>query len=191
LIELSFYLKILLEGKTLFCERIADVEFSDFEIDGNFCYIYFSGKRNFVVIIKNEELCFAGFCDECNLKNEEKYFLTRLNDSLNHGRVCHIEKGDAKTYLVYLDDEDMNLKDEFVCAVFLDCLMAGNYKYCNHLLSDTIKMKKDEEVKEFFLNFDFYYLIEKNKAILLNKKTLAGIFEFCVDNNQITNITQY
>ena len=86
-------------------------------------------------------------------------------------------------YAFYLDDEEMNLKQSFVSLVFLDCVKAKNFSYCNRLLSEELKMKNVENIKEFFEAFDWFYPINEKTVVLINKNTLAGIYEFeCKDN---------
>jgi hypothetical protein len=91
-------------------------------------------------------------------------------------------------YLVYLDDEKLNLKEEFVSFVFLDCVKAKNFKYANELLCDNLKLENEKEIEKFFPEFDYFYPAQKNSFILINKNTLAGIFEFNIHNNLILNI---
>ena len=189
-LEVSLFNKLMITvSGELICEKnVENLTYSHFEICEDLCLIYFNGKRNFVVVIKEKELCFADYYDECNLSDDEKLFMCRLNDSLNHGKVCEIRNKEITTYLVYLDDYEMNLKEDFVALVFLDCVRAGNFKYCNQLLCEGLRMEKEEEIKNFFPRFDYLYPVSNNKAILINKNTLAGIFEFEIKNNQIVNI---
>lgn len=187
-ISLSTKLFITISGE-LICEKEVDnLTFSHYEIQGELCLIYFHGKRNFVVILKDKQLCFADFYEECNIQNDEKYFMCKLYDSLNHGKVCHVKENEVETYLVYLDDEDLCLKTNFVAHIFLDCVKAQNYKYANSLLSDEIKLQEEDEIKNFFPEFDFCYPLKDNVFVLANKKALSGIFEFDIIENQITNI---
>jgi hypothetical protein len=72
----------------------------------------------------------------------------------------------------------------------VDCLLAGNYKYCNHLLSENLKQDKAENIKEFFCKFDFAFLLEENTFAMMKKNTLAGIYKFEVDNLEISNIVE-
>lgn len=189
-ISLSDKLLLTLNG-VLICEEIVDnLTYSHFEIDKDFCYIYFSGKRNFVVVIKDDDCAFASYYDECNL-GEEKYFMCKLFDSLNHGKVFHIKDNEISNYLVYLDDEELNLKPCFLSAVFLDCVMAENFSYCNNLLSEELKMKDKNQIKTFFPEFDFFYPIKETTMILIKKNTLAGIYEFEIENCLIKNIIQH
>mgnify|MGYP003296168547 CR=1 FL=1 len=48
------------------------------------------------------------------------------------------------------------------------------YRDSNLFLKEDLKLKDEKELKHFFPKFDFYYPIDKNKFILLNKNTLAG-----------------
>ena len=187
-VSVSNKINISINGE-LVCEKnVENLKYSHFEILGELCLIYFEGERNYLVVLKEKTLCFANYYDEYNLANNEKYFMTKLNDSLNHGLVCHIKDKKFDSYLVYLDDEDLCLKDEFIPFVFLDCVKAKNYLYANFLLSEELKLEETKQVAEFFPDFDWFYPIENNKFILINKNTLAGVFEFVVDNNKISNI---
>lgn len=174
----------------LICEEIVDnLIYSHFEIERDMCLIFFKGERNYLVLIKDDELKFSNYYDECNISEKEKLFMCKLGDILNHGLVLSVKENDAETYLVYLDDEEMNLKQEFLPFVFLDCVKAGNYKYCNNLLCDEMKVENENEIKDFFSEFDFYYPLSKNSFALINKNTLAGIYAFEIENNKIVNIT--
>lgn len=176
-------------NENIICEKqVHNIKFSHYETLKDFLILYFSGARPFVVVIKNDDLCFADYYDELNNLEEEKYFMCKLKDSLNHGRVCHLKGDECSTYLVYLDDSEMLLKDEFVACVFLDCVLAKNFKYCNLLLDDSLKMENEKEISKFFPEFDWFCCVEQNVCILKNKNTLAGIFEFEINNNKIFNI---
>ena len=163
-----------------------NLKYSHYEIDGEFCFVYFVGKRNFVAILKGDELCFADYYDECNINENEKYFMRKLHDSLNHGRVCEIKEGKQSTYLVYLDNDEMNLKSEFLPCVFLDCVQAGNIKYLKNLLCEDLC--KVESVENFFPEFDMCFQVKEDIVILTKKNTLAGVFKFEIDNCKIVNI---
>lgn len=189
-ISLSKTLFITLDGVLKCSENVENLNFSHHEIVGDICLIYFTGKRDYVAILKSDELCFASYYDECNVRDNEKYFMCKLKDSLNHGKVCHIKDKEVSSYLVYLDDEDLKLKDEFLPVVFMDCVRAENFKYCNNLLCENLKMKDEKEIKNFFPSFDFSYPISENKLILINKNTLAGIYAFEIENNLIVNIRE-
>ncbi len=183
----KFFVSINSELK---CEKnVENLTYSHYEILGELCLIYFNGQRNFLVVIKDLDVVFASYYDECNEHESEKYFMVRQNDSLNHGRVCHIKDKEFSTYLVYLDEEELNLKSDFVPFVFLDCILAENFKYCNQLLKEEVRVEIAEMIKSFFPEFDYFYPIKEKTFVLINKNTLAGIFEFSVIDNQISNIT--
>ena len=169
-------------------EEVENVTYSHYEVMGNILLIYFLGKRNYVVVIQNQEVKIAMFYDEFNQTETEKLFMCRLNDSLNHGRVVEVKNSSFKKYLVYLDDNNLNLQPRFLCFVFLDCLLAENFKYCNELLLEEIKQKEAENIKNFFPEFDFYFELETNVFALIKKDALAGIFNFETNNLKITNI---
>lgn len=189
-ISLSHKLSISCDG-VLICEKdVENLKYSHHEIDAEMCLIYFTGERNFVVVIKNDTVKFASYYDECNVNDNEKYFMCCLNDSLNHGLVCHIKDKEFSKYLVYLDDDELTLKHQFLPLVFLDCVKAENFKYCNALLSENLKMKEEKTIKHFFPEFDYIYPIDETKIILINKNTLAGIYAFEVQNDLIVNIIE-
>ena len=166
-ISLFNKLIITIDGK-LICEQdVENLVYSHFEIDYGICFIFFKGERNFLVAIKDEELSFANYYDECNIAENGKMFMCKLTDALNHGLVFNVNDKETENYLVYLDDEEMNLKQEFLPFVFLDCIKAGNYKYCNQLLSNDMKMEDEKGIKDFFSEFDFYYPIDKNKFVFI------------------------
>ncbi len=170
----------------------------DFE-NLNFCYshqetfnaytiLYFEGVRKFFVLLKGREVCAYDFFDEINKGENEIYFMAKLFDSLNHGRVYHVEKGEFNSYLVYLDEFELNLKPEFCPLVFLDCLLAKNYKYCANLLDENIRPSEEKLIKDFFTEFDYYYPLKQNAVALFKKNAPAGIYEFETLNQLITNI---
>ena len=167
-----------------------DISYSHFEHDGEFLLIYFEGKRNFIVVIYKNQLKCASFYDECNINKSEKLFLCKLKDCLNHGRVFKIANNYFEEYLVYLDEFELNLKHRFVVAVFLDCLLAKNFKYCNNLLCEDIKQKESKNIELFFPSFDYYFEADENVYILIKKNALAGIYKFEINNLTITNIIQ-
>ncbi len=175
-------------GEVLSENKNENLTYSHYEIINNLCFVYLIGKRNFVVIFNEKEVVFANFYDEFNNSSNERFYLCKLQDCLNHGKVFHIKDKEVENYLVYLDNYDLNLKDEFVGNVFLDCLLAGNYKYCNELLSTDLKFENAENIKNFFEDFDEFYPLGDNEFILFKKNTLAGIYKFEVLNLSISNI---
>lgn len=183
-ISLSNEIVITVDGE-LICEKnVENLKFSHYEIFWDYCFIYFEGKRNYVVILKDKELLYCDYYDECNIKDNEKYFMKKANDSLNHGKVVECKDKKIEKYLVYLDNNEMNLKSDFVPHVFLDCVMVENFNYCKHLLSEEFQ---NCSVKEFFPEFDYFYATG-NEFILIKKNTLAGILKFEIFNNKIINI---
>lgn len=185
-VNLSEKLIISIEGLCLCEKNVENLNFSHYEIEGEFCYIYFTGKRNFLVLIKNEELCFADYFDECNLKDKEKFFMCKQHDCLNHGKVCEIKQDKIENYLVYLDNEEMQLKKEFVPSVFMDCVKVGNLKYAKNLLCE--ELKRANNVENFFPDFDMFFQIEERVVALIKKNTLSGVFKFEIENCKISNI---
>lgn len=182
-------LSISLDGEIILNKEVSGVTYSHFEIKNQFCFIYFCGKRNFVVVLNGGKVEFCSFYDEVNISENEFYFMCKLYDCLNHGKVFHIKDKIVDNYLVYLDDLDLNLRTEFVGCVFLDCLLAGNLKYANNLLSAELKQKQENNILKFLPEFDFYYPISKTEFILVKKNTLAGILIFELNNLEISNIT--
>lgn len=166
------------------CEHFVDnLKFSHTENINDCLLIYFTGKRNFIVIIQGEK-AYCTYFDEINKTDSESYIMCKCFDSLNHGKVYHIANQKVENYLVYLDNEDLNLKPEFLVAVFLDCVMVKNSSYLSNLLQDKQNAK---QVIEFLPEFDDYFL-HNNSAILIKNKELAGAFEFEINSNKISNI---
>ncbi len=188
-INLGKDINLSYEGENILNLQNLNLTYSHYEIIGDLCLLYFNGNRNYIIILKDTEILFCGYYDEYNFEQDEKYFMCKLYDSLNHGKVIHIKDKQFESYLVYLDDEELNLKDEFVACVFLDCVLVGNFKYCNELLSDNIKLEDPKKIKLFFEEFDFYYPINSCEFILIKKNTLAGIYKFEIENCKIINIT--
>ena len=181
---------ISIDGETILNEQVEDVEYSHFEIKNQMCFIYFPGKRNYVVVLQNSEVKINSYYDEINITENEFYFMCKLNDTLNHGRVFHIKDKIVEDYLVYLDNFDLNLKTNLVLAVFLDCVKAKNFDYANNLLSADLKQKDSQNISKFFVEFDNFFPINETEVILLKKNTLAGIYSFEIQNLEITNIIQ-
>ena len=185
---LNSTLAISKNGELICEENVDNLKYSHFEIFGNICLIHFVGIRNYVVALNNGEILFSSYYDECKIEEKEQTFMCKLNDSLNHGKVFEIKNGKLEKYLIYLDNYELNLKYNFVGCVFLDCVKTGNFKYCNHLLNQELKLDNETEIKNFFPQFDSFYPIEENTFVLINKNTLAGIFEFLIEDLQISNI---
>jgi len=181
---------ISIDGETILNEQVENIAYSHFEIKNQMCFIYFSGKRNFVVVLQNSEVKINSYYDEINIQDSEFYFMCKLNDSLNHGKVFHIKDKIVEDYLVYLDNNDLNLKPNFVSSVFLDCVKAKNFDYANNLLSADLKQKNSQNISNFFVEFDNFFPINETEVILLKKNTLAGIYSFEIQNLEITNIIQ-
>ncbi|MBR2969832.1 MAG: hypothetical protein IKC49_02130 [Clostridia bacterium] len=188
-ITLSRELIIFIDGEVCHREEVKNIQYSHYEKIGDICLIFFEGERNYFIAIKKTEILYASYFDEYNEDQGDRYFMCRLYDSLNHGRVFHIGKT-VENYLVYLDDQELCLKSEFVGAVFLDCILAGNYKYANILLIEDIRQNEVDTLKEFFSPFDNYYPLEENTYILMKKNTLAGIYKFELIDRSISNIIE-
>lgn len=187
-ITISNKLVIYCDSENVLNCEINNVEFSHYETDGKFLIIYFTGVRNYVVILNGTKLEIASYYDEFNIKDKEKIFMCKLHDSLNHGNVFKIKENVFEKFLVYLDDYDLNLKSEFLGCVFLDCILAGNLKYCNNLLIDNLKQKDCNNIKNFFPDFDDFIVLSDEEFILTNKNALAGICKILKTDNLISNI---
>lgn len=187
-LNLSEDLMILVGGEIVLQTRVEEIMFSHYELVGDLCVIYFSGAREYVVILNGAEVCCADYYDEINVADNETLFMCRKHDVLNHGRVYQIKDKKFDTYLVYLDEEELKLKDEFVACTFLDCLLNKNFKYCNSLLDDNIKQENENSIMDFFDEFDDYYPVSENKVFLFKKNTLAGIYNFEINSHKISNI---
>lgn len=163
------------------------IAYSHYEIEGENCFVYFSGKRKFLCVLGKTKVEWANFCDEQNFGENEKYFMARCNDFLAHGQVCHVKDNTLETYCVYTDNNDLNLCEEFVPFVFLDCVVAHNFDYCKNLLCDDLK--NDEiDYSAYFGQIDFYFCLSYNVFAVFKKNTLTGIYKFEVDSTVVTNI---
>lgn len=187
-LNLNEELVIYVGNEMVLSRAVEGIIFSHYEVIGDLCVIYFSGARDYVVILNGAEVCAADYYDEINVSESEIFFMCRKHDVLNHGRVYHIKDKKFDTYLVYLDDEELNLKDEFLACTFLDCLLNRNLKYCNELLDENIRQENENNILDFFDEFDDYYPIDENKILLFKKNTLAGICNFEISTHKISNI---
>lgn len=169
---------------------VTNLTYSHYEIIEDLLIIYFEGDRKFLVVINKTEVKCTSFYDECNVKEDEKLFMCRLFDSLNHGRVFKIKNKTYEDYLIYLDNYDLNLKPHFLPHIFMDCIKAKNYKYSNNLLTEDIQTHEAEKIETFFPKFDDFTFIENNTFILTNKNALAGIYKFDIEHDKICNIIQ-
>ena len=187
-ITLSQTLDIQVNGETLCNNDVENIIYSHYELINSFCVIFFKGKRNYFVVIEGKSLKSADYYDEINTEKDELYFLTRVCDSLNHGKVRHIKNKTYEEYNVYLDGGEINISNNLKHLVFLDCLKIGNFNYCNSLLSDSIKQEDSKNIKNFFPEFVDYYPVEDTTVILLKKNALAGKFKFEINLDKIENI---
>ena len=156
---------------------------------GAFSFIFFDGKRKFVAIFKNKEFVYANYFDEINFGEKEVFVLTRLNDSLNHGRVWHLKEGKEENYLVYLDDFELNLKPQFLPAVFLDCVRAKNLNYLKHLLSESLA-NATSNISLFFGEIEEIYPLREDVVAVIKKDATIGIYKFEIENLKIQNIIE-
>lgn len=181
-------ISISINGEQKFKVKNKNLTFSHFEEHGNFCFVHFVGKTNFVAILNGQKIVFANYYHQVNFAKQEFYFLTKLKDTLNQGEVCHIVNNKAENYLVYLDEYDLHLKPEFLPSTFLDCLLAKNYGYCNRLLAENLRQQNPQNIKDFFGKFDSFCTIETNCCALFEKDAYKGICEFEILNDKIVNI---
>ncbi len=188
IITLTHELKISCDGKVLLNSEVNDIEYSHYETVGEYLIIYFKGKRKYVAVIKDKELVFSNYYDEINIDGEDRFFMCRLYDSLNHGRVYSITQSKFESYLIYLDNDELNLKEELATIIFLDCIICGNLKYANMLLHESIRQDDASKISQFFPEFDTFYTLEKDKIVLIKKDTLVGICKFELNHGKITNI---
>ncbi len=181
-------LMINFAGKQVVNIEVAGIEFSHFEIENDFCFIFFEGQRKFLVVLNKTNLVWADFYDEYNASKGERQILKHLCDGLNHGRVLNLKDSKDETYLVYLDDYELQLKPKFVALIFMDCLLAGNYKYCSALADKDLKF--DEiNLKQFFPEFDSYFPLNATSVVMFKKNALVGICDFEIVEDKIINIT--
>lgn len=181
---------ISVDGESVLNKQVENISYSHFEIKNQLCFIYFTGKRNYVVVLSGNDVKIATYYDEININDNEYFYMCKLQDSLNHGKVFHIKEKTFEEYLVYLDDNDLMLKQNFVGCIFFDCILAGNLNYANNLLSEDLKQKDVNSISKFFPKFDYYFPINEREFILLKKNTLAGIYSFEINDCIITNIIQ-
>lgn len=173
--------------KQLVNMNVKDIKFSHYETDKDNCYIFFVGKRNFLVAFNKDKLLWADYYDEYNSDKEERQILKHLNDGLNQGKVLSVKAGETETYLVYIDDYEMNLKPDFIALIFMDCVVAGNFKYCVNLVEKSLGF--DEKMaKQFFPEFDSYFPLNSTTIALIKKNALVGICEFEIVDDKIVNI---
>ncbi len=187
-LSISNELTISYDSEMLLNAEVGKIKYSHFETRDDYTVIYFDGNRKYVVILKGKEICCADYYDEINISDNELYLMTRQYDSLNHGKVYSIKDKKFDKYLIYLDEEDMNMKSNFSTSVFLDALLAENYNYCNQLLSSDIRPNDASEIKAFFPEFDDFFPLDDCTVALIKKYTLVGIFEFELSENIIQNI---
>ena len=187
-INLGEFLTIYINGSKIFEIRNENLEFDNFEENGIYTYLFFKGKRNCFVLIKNSQLVFGDYYVEFNEKDGKRIFMNRCLDILNHGKVYSIEKEKTESYLIYLDNYSLDLKTEFVGALMLDCIKNGNYKYANQLLKQEMRLKDEKKLTDFFANFDDFISLDNNTYILINKSTIVGAYKFEIENCEILNI---
>ena len=187
-ISISNTLNICVDGENLIDEEIDfSLKYSHYEQVLEYTLLYFTGEKNYIVALKNKECVYNSFYDEVNVDQQNRTFLTRKKDALNHGIIFKIENKSHEKYTVYLDDNPLNMKSEFTHLIFLDCLLVSNFKYCNNLLAGDLKQKDEKNIKIFFKEFDYYIPFE-NIVFTFKKNTLSGVYKFEIKNFEIENI---
>ena len=189
-LSISGCLSVTCNNENILLSDIEELSFSHTETYSELLIVYLVGTKNYIIILEKGKVLYAGYYDECNFLTNEILFMCKMNDSLNHGKVLKIKNNKFEEYLVYLDDSDLCLKTRFVGFVFLDCLLAKNFNYCNQLLREDIKQKEGKNIALFFPKFDYYFETEPNTFVLIEKNALAGIYKFEIENLVITNIIQ-
>ncbi len=184
---LANYLTINYDQQQIVHKNVENLKFSHYEIDGEFCYIFFEGPRNYLVVINKGKAIWADFYDEYNSSDGERQILKHLCDGLNHGRVLSVKNNETNKYLVYLDDYEMGLKPQFLALEFMDCVLAENFKYCENLVDKSLNLNK-ENIKEFFPEFDNYFVFNSTTFALFKKNALVGICDFEIVEDKIVNI---
>ena len=189
-VTLGDRLHIAVDGDALLDTVLCNIEYSHYETRKDCLIIFFRGRRNYVVIIKNTELKIASFYDEINLADGEMIFMCRCYDMLGYGRVFLVNKnGEYDSYLVYLSRREI-MDQRFVSFAMLDGIMMGNTKLANDLLSLDVRLDNDKDIIDFFPDFDDYVCIDEYTYALIKKNTLAGIYQLEFDANKISNIIQ-
>jgi len=187
-VSISNTLSINMDGESLIDEELDfNLKYSHYEQVLEYTLLYFTGEKNYIVVLKNKECIYNGFYDELNVDQQNRIFLNRKKDALNHGEIFKIENKSHEKYSVYLDDNPLNMKSEFTHLIFLDCLLVSNFKYCNQLLTDDLKQKNEKNIKNFFKEFN-YYIPFKNFVFTFKKNTLSGVYKFEIKNCKIENI---
>ena len=176
------------DGECILSCEVENITFSREQGMSNHLVLFFEGKRKFFVLIKDKQLVYSSYYDEINSSENELYLMNRLNDSLNHGRVYHLNNGKTEDYLVYLDDYEMHLKCDFTPFVFLDCVHAENYNYASQLLIEDLRPRSPKSIADFFPDFDYFLPIKENTVCLI-KQHKCSIVRFELEQNQISNIT--
>ena len=77
IISLLGGIKITENGQWICDINVDKVKFSHYEEIENLLILYFTGVREFVVVIKETEVEYFGYIDECNITDNEKYFLEK------------------------------------------------------------------------------------------------------------------
>lgn len=179
---------VTIDGELLLDKQVGNIEYIQHQLINNHLIIYFTGDRAFFIIIKDNKLLAADFYDELNCEKEDVFFLKRLHDSINHGKVFCITSKGFDEYLVYLDNYDLNLKEELLPAIMLDLVRAKNYVYAKSLLKNEMQPKQAEDIGKFFLDYDDYLPITNTEFCLLKNDTFVGIVKFEIVDNKIKNI---
>lgn len=185
-ITLTSTLVVCMDGAVVASVEVEGLTYLGYEQVQKHLVIYFEGKRKFCVIVKDKQLKWADYYDEINT-GEEFYLLKRLKDQINHGRVAKIAGGQFSSYLVYLDNLELNLQPQFTPLIFLDLFKAGNYKYCNNLLCADLQQTDPKTLKDFLPAFTQFFPFDFNCFALINHRTPVALVTFELAD-KITNI---
>lgn len=187
-VEISnhIYVKYAGDQEKIILEK--DIKFSHIDRFGKIMVLYFDGERNFTILLNEEKILFAGFYDELKVDKDELAMLCKVNDSINHGWVVKIAKQEFEKYLVYLDDNEMKLKEKFLLSTFMDCVLVENFKYLKNLLDESL-VDQVENLKLFFEGVKEYFVIDENHCVVMKKDAQMDIFEFSILKNKVINIT--
>ena len=69
----------------------------------------------------------------------------------------------------------------------MDCVVAGNFKYCANLVEKSLGFD-EKTAKQFFPEFDSYFPLNSTTMALIKKNALVGICEFEIVDDKIVNI---
>lgn len=137
----------------------------------------------------------SSFGNIVSISDEEITIVRHYNDHYAHARIeiysiIDGEWRNRERYTAYTESPpNDNLADEYIAAVYMDCIMAGNHKYASHLLTEELaQVLTEDSVEAFFGEIDSisYY----HPYIITYKKYAPnGAYLFIIDNGKISNIS--